>query len=263
MARKKTRRRQLQKLAERRAAERARRRRNRILAGVVGGLFGLTAIVVAVVAFTGGGREEEGVQATPNPGPTASPSPTEGGVACGGEAPPAADEEKPQYDAPPEMRIDEGTDYRAVLRSSCGRIVVDLFEEQAPVTVNNFVFLARDGFYDGLVFHRVIEGFMNQGGDPRGDGTGGPGYQFEDEFVEELSFDRPGLLAMANSGPDTNGSQFFITVAPTPHLDGQHTIFGEVVEGMEVVEEINGLPTDPSDRPSQTVYIESVRIQES
>jgi peptidyl-prolyl cis-trans isomerase A (cyclophilin A) len=149
-----------------------------------------------------------------------------------------------------------------VLETSCGTIEIELLAEDTPVTVNNFVFLSRQRFFDGLIFHRVISGFMNQGGDPRGDGTGGPGYQFEDEIVRAVRFDQPGLLAMANSGPDTNGSQFFITVAPARHLNGMHTIFGRVVEGMDVVREINSLATNATDRPNETVYIERVRIDE-
>ncbi|MDQ2692864.1 MAG: peptidylprolyl isomerase [Chloroflexota bacterium] len=128
-----------------------------------------------------------------------------------------------------------------------GEFVAELFADQAPVTVNNFVFLARQGYYDGTTFHRVLDGFMAQGGDPTGTGMGGPGYQFEDEFSDDLTFDRPGLLAMANSGPNTNGSQFFITYAPTPHLNGRHTIFGEVIEGMDVVNSITR--RDPQQNP--------------
>ena len=119
-----------------------------------------------------------------------------------------------------------------------GEFTVRLFADKAPVTVNNFIFLARDGYYDGVTFHRVIDGFMAQGGDPTGTGSGDPGYSFEDEIDPELVFDRAGLLAMANAGPNTNGSQFFITYGPTPHLNGLHTIFGEVIEGMDVVNAI-------------------------
>ncbi|MGZ9236019.1 MAG: peptidylprolyl isomerase, partial [Anaerolineales bacterium] len=138
---------------------------------------------------------------------------------------------------------------------------VELFDDQAPKTVNNFVFLARQGFYNGTTFHRVIEGFMAQGGDPTGTGTGGPGYQFEDEFSPDLTFDKPGLLAMANSGPNTNGSQFFITYDATPHLNNLHTIFGQVTEGMDVV---NGITRrDPQQNPTfEGDAIESVTITE-
>lgn len=138
---------------------------------------------------------------------------------------------------------------------------MELFDDQAPKTVNNFVFLARNGFYDGTTFHRVLDGFMAQGGDPTGTGMGGPGYQFEDEISPDLTFDRPGLLAMANSGPNTNGSQFFITFVPTPHLNGLHTIFGEVIEGMDVVEGITR--RDPDQNPDfQGDAIETITITE-
>ena len=142
------------------------------------------------------------------------------------------------YSEYPEMVIDPEHEYEAVIRTEKGDMRVNLFAEEAPKTVNNFVFLANQGFYDGVVFHRVLEGFMAQGGDPGGSGRGGPGYQFEDETDNGLTFDRAGLLAMANAGPNTNGSQFFITFVPTPHLNGAHTIFGEVVEGNEVLSQI-------------------------
>ncbi|HCR71097.1 MAG TPA: peptidylprolyl isomerase [Anaerolineae bacterium] len=127
-----------------------------------------------------------------------------------------------------------------------GEFKIQLFADKAPITVNNFVFLAREGFYDGTTFHRVLDGFMAQGGDPTGTGAGGPGYSFEDEF-SDLTFDREGLLAMANSGPNTNGSQFFITYAPTPHLNNLHTIFGQVIEGMDVVNALTR--RDPNTAP--------------
>ncbi|MYC31485.1 MAG: peptidylprolyl isomerase, partial [Chloroflexi bacterium] len=131
------------------------------------------------------------------------------------------------------MVIDEEADYSADIQTNLGTITVELLAEDAPVTVNNFIFLARQGFYDRGIFHRVIPGFMIQGGDPTGSGFGGPGYQFQDEIVPSLIFDSAGLLAMANAGPGTNGSQFFITVAPTPQLTGRHTIFGRVTAGQE------------------------------
>jgi len=261
----KSRKRQLDKLAQRRSSDRQRQRRQRIIAGVVGGVLGVAVIAFVLWAFVLGGDDEPKERAmsqpTPQTGPTATPE--TGAVACGGEVPANAGEEKPSYDAPPEPALTEGADYTAVMKTSCGTITIDLYEEETPITVNNFVFLSREGFYDGLIFHRVIADFMDQGGDPAGNGTGGPGYQFEDEFVESLTFDRPGLLAMANSGPATNGSQFFITAVPTPHLDGLHTIFGEVVEGLDIVEQINKLPTDASDLPTPPVYIESVKIEEA
>lgn len=138
----------------------------------------------------------------------------------------------------PESVLEPGVDYRAIFCTSAGAIYVDLYEKLTPHTVNSFVFLAQQGYYDSTTFHRVIPNFMAQAGDPTGTGRGGPGYQFGDEPVGFLTFDRPGLLAMANAGPGTNGSQFFITTAPTPHLNHKHTIFGDVLVGSEIVEAI-------------------------
>ena len=145
------------------------------------------------------------------------------------------------------MNIDPAVDYQAIISTEKGDISIDLFEQDSPITVNNFVFLARQGFYDGVTFHRVLEGFMAQGGDPAGTGGGGPGYTFEDETDNGLVFDRPGLLAMANAGPNTNGSQFFITFVPTTHLNGRHTIFGEVLEGSTVLNALT--QRDPQTNP--------------
>ena len=139
------------------------------------------------------------------------------------------------YSAAPDMTIDPDNEYHAIFKTEKGDMRIRLFTQDAPVTVNNFVFLARDGFYNDTHFHRVLENFMAQAGDPSGSGAGGPGYQFQDEIVASLQFNRAGLLAMANAGPSTNGSQFFITIAETPWLNGNHTIFGEVVEGMDVL----------------------------
>ena len=166
-----------------------------------------------------------------------------------------------QYPAPPPMIIDPNIQYFATVKlAKGGQFVIQLFADKAPLTVNNFVFLAREGFYNGTTFHRVIEGFMAQGGDPTGSGAGGPGYQFADE-PNDLVFDRPGLVAMANAGPDTNGSQFFITYAPTPWLNGKHTIFGEVVEGMDVVEGLTR--RNPDNNPAfEGDAIESITITE-
>ena len=133
-----------------------------------------------------------------------------------------------QYSSPPSMTIDPSKDYTATFNMEDGsEFTIKLFAEEAPNTTNNFVFLARDGYYDGVTFHRVIPGFMAQGGDPTGTGRGGPGYQFADEFHPSLRHDKPGILSMANAGPGTNGSQFFITFVPTPHLDNHHAVFGE------------------------------------
>jgi peptidyl-prolyl cis-trans isomerase B (cyclophilin B) len=253
-----TRRRQLQKLAERRAEERRRHRRQRVLAGVVAGAVALGGGGVAALAFLGGEEERPANEASP--GATPSPTP-EAAVACGAQTPSNAEEEKPMYQRPPEMRIDPKKDYRATLQTSCGPIEVELFAEDAPVTVNNFVFLAREGFFDGLTFHRIIPDFVLQGGDPKGDGTGGPGYQFEDEIVDSLKFNEAFLLAMANSGKDTNGSQFFITTGEPRHLNGLHTIFGRVTEGKDAVKAIEAVGSQDG-TPTETVYIERVRIAE-
>jgi len=164
----------------------------------------------------------------------------------------------------------------ATLTTTQGAVTIRLFPDHAPKTVRNFVELAeggrewtdprtravtKDKLYDGTVFHRVIAGFMIQGGDPLGTGTGGPGYRFADEIHPDLRFDKPYLLAMANSGPGTNGSQFFITVAPTPWLNGKHTIFGEVIGGADVVDKISRVQTVPGDRPVTAVVVESVTIE--
>jgi len=157
-------------------------------------------------------------------------------TSCTGAAP------KPKtYSAPPPMTIDRSKQYTAVIETEKGNLVLELFARDVPVTVNNFVFLARDGFYDGTTFHRVIPGFMAQGGDPTGTGTGGPGYAFADEFSEHTHV--AGALSMANAGPNTNGSQFFITYAPQRHLDGKHSVFGQLVKGMDVLAKIK-----PGDR---------------
>jgi peptidyl-prolyl cis-trans isomerase A (cyclophilin A) len=165
----------------------------------------------------------------------------------------------------------------ATLETNQGNIKIQLFPDKAPKTVENFVGLAKGTkewtdpatkkkekkpLYNGTVFHRVIKGFMIQGGDPLGKGTGGPGYQFEDEFSPDLHHSKPGMLSMANAGPGTNGSQFFITLAATPWLDGKHTIFGEVVEGMPVVEKIGQVKTGAQDKPVEPVVIKTIKIEE-
>ncbi len=166
-----------------------------------------------------------------------------------------------QYPAKPEMVIDVSKSYAAVLHTNHGDIAVDLMAERSPATVNNFVFLARDGFYDGVIFHRVIPGFMLQGGDPTGTGRGGPGYRFDDEIDGAGVYSR-GTLAMANSGPNTNGSQFFIMHADygLPH---SYTIFGQVTSGLEAVDAIAAGETDRGDRPVSDAVINSVDIIES
>jgi len=164
----------------------------------------------------------------------------------------------------------------ATIRTTHGDITVELFAERAPRTVENFLGLATgerewtdpetgetktEPLYEDVVFHRVIDDFMIQGGDPTGTGRGGPGYQFDDEFHPELRHDGAGILSMANSGPDTNGSQFFITLDETPHLDDKHSVFGQVIGGMDVVREIGSLPTDRNDQPREEVAIETVDVE--
>ena len=166
-----------------------------------------------------------------------------------------------QYDSPPAMIIDPSKNYTATFAMDNGaEFKIKLFAQEAPKTVNNFVFLARDGYYDGVTFHRVIPGFMAQTGDPTGTGSGGPGYRFEDEFHPSLRHNKPGILSMANAGPNTNGSQFFITFVPTPHLDDAHAVFGEVIEGVEVVNSIT--VRDPSTASTPGDVITSITITE-
>jgi peptidyl-prolyl cis-trans isomerase B (cyclophilin B) len=143
-----------------------------------------------------------------------------------------------QWNQPPAMQIDPKKNYRATIETERGSIELELYPQHAPKTVNNFVFLAREGFYDGVAFHRVISDFMIQGGDPTGTGRGGPGYRFEDEIAGNPLKHETGVISMANAGPGTNGSQFFITHSPQPHLNGRHTVFGKVVEGQDVVDAI-------------------------
>ncbi|MGE5249694.1 MAG: peptidylprolyl isomerase [Bacteroidota bacterium] len=165
------------------------------------------------------------------------------------------------FDAAPPMTIDASKQYFATVKmAKGGQFVIQLYPDKAPITVNSFVFLARQGFFNGVTFHRVLEGFMAQGGDPTGTGGGGPGYEFQNED-SDLTFDKAGVVAMANAGRDTNGSQFFITFGPTPQLNGGYTIFGQVVEGMDVV---NGITRrDPDQNPSfPGDAIESITIQE-
>ena len=149
----------------------------------------------------------------------------------------------------------------AVFETNHGTFEIELFEDKAPLTVKNFIDLAEKGFYDGLIFHRVIDGFMIQGGDPNGMGTGGPGYTIPDEFHKDLKHDSEGVLSMANAGPNTGGSQFFITLAATPWLDGHHSVFGKVVKGMDVVREIGKVDTDFQDKPLAKVVMEKVTIR--
>ena len=206
--------------------------------------------------------EEANKEATPEPAKEAAKEPTKA------EAKKSAKKEKTPA---------KGKKMFATFETSMGKFKVELFADKAPKTVENFVGLAKGTkewtdpnsgkkekkpLYNGTVFHRVIPGFMIQGGDPLGTGTGGPGYKFADEFDPSLHHSKPGILSMANAGPGTNGSQFFVTVAPTPHLDGHHSIFGEVVDGMDVVNKIATTKTGGQDRPVEAVVIKSIKIEE-
>ena len=166
-----------------------------------------------------------------------------------------------QWKTPPAMEIDPKKKYTARMETSNGTIVLELFADKTPKTVNNFVFLSRQGFYEGVIFHRVIADFMAQGGDPTGVGSGGPGYRFEDEFHPTLRHSKRGIISMANAGPNTNGSQFFITHRATPHLDNKHSVFGQVIEGEDVLMSI--APRDPSNRNAPAVKIIRIEIIES
>lgn len=148
----------------------------------------------------------------------------------------------------------------ATIETNLGTMKISLFYKETPITVSNFVTLIKQGFYDGLIFHRVIKNFMIQGGDPKGNGTGGPGYSFQDEFVPSLKHSKKGILSMANAGPNSNGSQFFITLVPTPHLDGAHTVFGELIEGEDVLDKIGTTPTASMDRPVTPVVMKKVTV---
>lgn len=213
---------------------------------------------------------------TPSPEPTVAPPTTD---VAPTSPPPSATDSNPAPTAPPIKRlvdaggalitqyvnappvnIDPTAKYSAVIRTSMGNMEFELFAERSPITVNNFIFLADDGFYDGTIFHRVIPNFMIQGGDPTGTGVGGPGYKFQDEFTPSLIFDEPGKLAMANSGPSTNGSQFFVTTASTPHLNGAHTIFGRMTQGQEVANAISLSDTASGNRPETPIKILGIDI---
>ncbi len=166
-----------------------------------------------------------------------------------------------QWNTPPAMQIDPKKKYSATISTEKGDMVLELFADKTPVTVNNFVFLAREGFYDGTIFHRVIADFMAQGGDPTGSGRGGPGYRFQDEFHPSLRHNKPGILSMANAGPGTNGSQFFITHVPTPWLDNKHSVFGQITSGLDVLMSIP--PRDPMRPENPGVKIHTITITES
>lgn len=231
----------------------------------------MLALVCLVATLAACGEDSAGVDpteppintATSEPESTATPEP-EAPESESAAAPTEGTGEIMQWENPPEMQLEAGTDYRARLSTNKGEIVVDLFEEDAPKTVNNFVFLTEQGYYSNVPFHRVLEGFVIQSGDPTGTGRGGPGYQFEDEPVTG-DYTR-GTLAMANAGPNTNGSQFFITLQDlSGRLPKNYTIFGEVVEGMDTVDAIASVPVEAgasgeASSPTEPVFIESVEI---
>jgi cyclophilin family peptidyl-prolyl cis-trans isomerase len=162
----------------------------------------------------------------------------------------------------PSAQAEEGKNPMATIETTKGTIKLELFSDKAPKTVANFTKLAKQGFYNGIIFHRVIPKFMIQTGDPTGTGRGGPGYTFEDEFHPDLKHESSGILSMANAGPNTNGSQFFITLAPTPWLNGKHSVFGKVVEGRDVVEAIGSAQRDANDKPQAEISMKSVTIEE-
>lgn len=203
----------------------------------------------------------------PNAGGAASGA--AGGAATGGSA--AGEQAKPKsWDSPPAMQIDAKKTYEAEVTTSKGSFTIQLFAKDAPKTVNNFVFLSKQGFYDGVIFHRIIKTFMVQTGDPKGNGTGGPGYKFEDEQTPYTNYE-PGIVAMANAGPNTNGSQFFICTGPDAAASlnprPNYTVFGKVTNGMDVVQKIADTPVKASPRgelsvPTETVTINSVKITE-
>jgi cyclophilin family peptidyl-prolyl cis-trans isomerase len=288
MPNRKTRERQLAKLAARRAAERRRQRRQRITAIVVAFAVALGGGAFAFVAFTGNDQKPSATSsssATPSPGgkpgapkqtgtitPTASPPKQ---VACGGSVPKDAGKPKPQFSPAPDpaSTIDPSKHYVGTVQTSCGSFQVELYPKQAPDAVASFVFLAKKEFFDGLTFHRIAKGFVIQGGDPKGDGTGGPGYTFPTETDPSLQFGKPGVLAMAHSQvPDSNGSQWFVTLGPDTNLNpsagASYTIFGKVIKGMSTIDKIANVPTttqpggSEASTPTQAVYIDSVKVQE-
>jgi len=215
-----------------------------ILAGIIIGV----AVLVLALNAGGGGRQTANKDIA-----TATPVAT-------GELKLKNKQQRMYIKAPDILPEKERINKKARFETNLGDFTVSLFGDKTPKTVSNFIFLAKEGFYDGLIFHRVIADFMIQGGDPKGDGTGGPGYKFEDEFDNSLTFSKPGILAMANSGPNTNGSQFFITVTPTTHLNNKHTIFGEVTESYDVVEKVSQVETGVSDKPKDPVIIKKIEI---
>jgi peptidyl-prolyl cis-trans isomerase B (cyclophilin B) len=290
---KRSRDRQLAKLAARRQAERnaAARRRN-LVVGSVAGVLALAVVGVGLGVLLGGGEGAASPSASVSPSPTVSPSPSaepgtrtgsitptaaneSGAVACGAEAPPGAGKPKPQFVGPPPITIDRKATYTATIETSCGTIVIELDAKTAPQTVNSFVFLAEHRYFDGQYIHRLDTSIdVIQGGDPSGTGAEGPGYAIPDELGTKAPTYPPGTLAMANAGPNTGGSQFFLIAGPDGHnLDDNpaYTVFGHVVSGLDVAKRILALPiVDPEaaaagdlsgQRPAEAVYLERVTIR--
>lgn len=242
----------------------------------------LLAVFAAMIALAACVLETPVPDASPTPAPTGNPDvvPTEVpvGTSVVGPTEEAGTESGsgpvkqfvvmggvriPQYATVPPVSIDPTARYTAIIRTNLGDMDIELFPAQAPVAVNNFIFLANDGFYNGVIFHRVIPSFMIQGGDPTGTGSGGPGYKFQDEFGGGLTFDQPGRLAMANAGPGTNGSQFFVTTVSTPHLNGAHTIFGQVTRGQGVADAISLVETAAQNKPVTPIVIKGIDISKN
>jgi len=243
------------------AAARRSSRTRRVVAALVAGLM----VVGLVAIFAGGGDDDTDLATDTTDAADVSTTTTSTFPAFAPECPPAAgtEEQRLQFSGAPESCLEEGVDYAAVVKTSKGEFTVDLLEADAPLATNNFVFLARWNYFDGDDFHRVSQDFVIQGGDPVGDpaGTGGPGYSFADELPQSTDEYVPGVLAMANSGPDTNGSQWFVYTGPNPMPVPNYTIFGQVTEGMDVVEAIAAL-AEGDGPPSEPVTIEDVTILE-
>jgi cyclophilin family peptidyl-prolyl cis-trans isomerase len=267
--------RQLAKLAARRQAEkeRQRRRRNMVL-GVGGVVVALILVAVGFKLLTGSNTTSAASTITPSATPTPSSSPQ--ASPCGKPTPPkGAGEKKPTFDKAPPMTIDPSKTYTATFKTTCGTFVAQLLPKEAPQAVNSFVFLADQGFYDGLTFHRIVKDFVIQGGDPKGDGTGGPGYETPVTVSKGQTFNAAGVLAFAHTQTGGNGSQFFVTLAATPNLNptpqSRYTIFGNVTKGLDVVKKIGSVPTvtgptcpaGEACSPTEPIFIVTLTVSES
>jgi peptidyl-prolyl cis-trans isomerase B (cyclophilin B) len=275
MPNRRTRDRHLAKLAARRAAERRRKRRQRLLAGGIGVVVAAAGLGVGLFLVLSGGHPKKAAAGKKSPSPTPSASASALPVACGGTVPKASSVTKPQFAKAPKVSIDTAKTYTATFMTSCGDIVIQFDPALAPNTVNSMVLLIKKHFYDGLIFHRIAKDFVIQGGDPKGDGTGGPGYKTVDTPPADAKYPK-GTVAMAKAGSEpagTSGSQFFIVTgadaqsALAPKGQGpQYAIVGRVVKGMAVVDKIAALPIEGGStdgRPAQTVYIEKVTLKVS